>query len=260
MRKNILSDLIITKVFSVSTMYTQAGYFNQRKDRPRWAIIIKYEGETEYISNGISYLSNIGHAVILPRACSYEWRCLRGGHYAVIEFDSPLSYDVIIVFPIKNGQKLLEAIKRLEAKRTHADELTQLESIKDTYNILFMLIRAESKKYLPSQKKEKIDPALDYIAEHYTESIRNDELARITGLSTVYFRRLFSEVVGQPPIDYISSVRINKAKEMLESDFSSITDVAAALGYRNIYDFSRTFKKQVGLSPRAFKESIDSGN
>ncbi len=257
MSRSILSDLIITKICSVSTMYTNAGAVNARRDRPRWAILLKYEGETEYTDGEQYYISNIEHAVILPRSCSYEWRCIKGGHYSVIELESPLACTEIMTFPLKNGHKVLEAIKRLEAKRTRRGELCELESIKDTYDILFMLLRSEPKKYQPAEKLKRIAPALDHIAQHYNESIRNDELAQLTGLSTVYFRKLFTELVGQSPIDYISSVRIRKAKEMLESDFSSITDIAASLGYPNIYDFSRAFKKHVGVSPKAYKADAE---
>lgn len=51
------------------------------------------------------------------------------------------------------------------------------------------------------------------------------------------------------PITCVHTLRIKKAEEMLQSDFGSITDIAQSLGYLNIYDFSRTFKKYTGLSP-----------
>ena len=92
------------------------------------------------------------------------------------------------------------------------------------------------------------------MTQNYNIKIRNDELAALTGVSTVYFRKLFTEVMGQSPIDYIQSLRIQKAKEMLQSDYGSITDVASALGYQSIYDFSRAFKKRVGMSPIQYKK------
>ena len=50
MHKNILSNLIITKVYSATTMYNEIGAKANRTDRPCWAILIKYEGETLYDS------------------------------------------------------------------------------------------------------------------------------------------------------------------------------------------------------------------
>ena len=58
--------------------------------------------------------------------------------------------------------------------------------------------------------------------------------------------------MGTSPISYVHELRIKKAKEMLKSDYGSITDIAQSLGYLNIYDFSRTFKKYVGISPSKY--------
>lgn len=50
------------------------------------------------------------------------------------------------------------------------------------------------------------------------------------------------------PIRYIRTMKMNKVKDMLESEFSSVTDIACAPGYNDVYEFSRDFKKQVGVS------------
>lgn len=219
-----------------------------------WAIIIKYEGETVYTSNGIEYLSNLSHIIILPKGCSYEWTCVKEGHYSVIEFDSPTSYDKIISFRVAGAEKLLKSIKRLEIEKNLKKEFFHLEATKEIYSIIIELLRTQSHKYIPSSKQNKISPALEYIALNYTQRTSNDTLAKLCGLSTVYFRKLFFEVIGMPPSEYINTLKIEKAKEILKSDYGSISDIASELGYLNIYDFSRAFKKAVGVSPKKFKD------
>lgn len=254
MDTEILSHLVITEVCSVSTMYTPENLRMKRKNRPHWAIVLKYEGETIYYANGQHWRSDANHMVILPKGCSYEWQCVRAGHFSIIEFDSEPTSTELFGMPVKNSEQMLRLFRDLEYKRTLKKPLIELESIMDTYFILLRLVQAQSPGYLPTQKQKKIEPALDYIAKHYSSKIKNDELAALTGLSTVYFRKLFVEVMGQPPISYIQMLRIQKAKEMLQSDYSSISDIALALGYQNIYDFSRSFKKQVGLSPGQYRK------
>ena len=90
MNLEILSDLIITKVYSATTMYTEANTKNQRNNRQNWAIVIKYEGETIYTAKGKTYLSDINNIAILPKGCSYEWCCTHSGHFLIIEFESEL--------------------------------------------------------------------------------------------------------------------------------------------------------------------------
>ena len=95
----------------------------------------------------------------------------------------------------------------------------------------------------------------------YNKNIKNDVLANLCNLSTVYFRKLFTEIMGASPISYVHELRIKKAKEMLRSDYGNIKDIAESLGYLNIYDFSRTFKKYKGVSPREFcRESLKGDN
>ncbi len=252
MNLEILSDLIITKVYSATTMYTEKNAKTKRNNRQNWAIVIKYEGETLYDTGRKIYLSNINNLVILPKGCSYEWCCTNSGHYSIIEFESKLTCNDIFVFPVKNSEKILKLFKELEYKRTLRKSMCEAESIRDTYSIILMLTQAVPEKYLPIEKRNKISPALDYIAKNYNTDIKNDDLAQITGLSTVYFRKLFTDIIGISPINYIHELRIKKAKEMLKSDYGSITDIAQSLGYLNIYDFSRAFKKYVGVAPSKY--------
>ncbi|MBQ4528493.1 MAG: helix-turn-helix transcriptional regulator [Clostridia bacterium] len=252
MNLSILSDLIITKVYSATTMYTVKNTKTKRNNRPCWAIVIKYEGETIYTVKNKDYLSDINNFVILPKGCSYDWHCTKSGHFSIIEFESEPVFDDIIALHVKNSEKYLKVFKELEYKRTLKKQMYEIESIRDTYSILLMLIQSVNTKYLPAEKINKIDPALDYIAKNYNHNIKNDVLANLCNLSTVYFRKLFTKTMGTSPIAYVHELRIKKAKEMLKSDYSSITDIAQSLGYLNIYDFSRAFKKYTGISPSKF--------
>lgn len=252
MNSEVLSNLIINKVYSATTMYTEKNTKTKRNNRPCWAIVVKYEGETIYVSQGNSYLSDINNLVILPKGCSYEWYCTHSGHYSIIEFESELVCNEIFTFPVKNSEKLLKLFKELEYKRTLKKPMYEPESIRDAYSILLMLIQFAQKKYLPAKKADKISPALEYIAKNFNKNIKNDVLANLCNMSTVYFRKLFTEIMGTSPISYVHELRIKKAKEMLKSDHGSITDIAQSLGYLNIYDFSRAFKKHTGISPSKY--------
>ena len=249
MEKDFLTDLFITKIHSVTTMYNETGSRSKRTYRPYCAIVIKYSGETEYTCRDGKYISNKNNMVILPKGSAYEWTCTKSGYYSIIEFDCNKTLYKILSFPISNSDKILKIFKDLEYKRTLREPLYELECIRGTYDIILKLLQASQRAYQPASKQRKIQPAVDYIALNYNQNITNDELAALTSLSTVYFRKLFTEIYEMSPITYIHTLRIKKAEEMLQSDYGSITDIAQSLGYLNIYDFSRTFKKYTGLSP-----------
>ncbi len=233
-------------------MYNEKGATAKRKKRPNWAVLIRYEGETVYKQGNRRIASNINNPVVLPKGCEYEWICTHSGHYVIIEFQSDLVNSDIYSFNIKHPEKILNIIKKMENKRLLKKDFYKMESISETYRIILKLIKQSNLFYVPPSKKQVLIPVIEYIAENYTQKIKNDTLSSIAGLSTVYFRRLFKEVYGISPIEYIKELKIKKAKEMLRSDYGSISDIALSLGYQNIYDFSRDFKKHTGISPSKY--------
>ena len=252
MNVNILSDLIINKVYHANTIFTEQNIKTHKINRPYWAILLKYEGETVYTCNGKEYVSDAHHPVILAKGSNYDWVCTKSGHYTIIEFDCNLEYNGIFSFTLKDSEKFLRVLKETEFVCTAKVPTYKMQSIKNTYSLILSLIQEDHNKYIPGEKQKKIAPALEFIASDVSARISNEQLADLCGMSTVYFRKIFTEVTGVSPIAYVRNLRIKKAREMLRSDYGSITDIAFSLGYNNIYDFSRDFKKHTGVPPTKY--------
>jgi len=254
---SFLTDLIVTKVTLTSVIYGEkrSSSPNFCQDRKRWAIIIKYEGETEYISHDRTYLSNFQNIPLLPAGCAYRWTCKKAGHYAVIEFECNKKLPEIFSFPVTDGEKILRIFRDLDYYRTGADPLADIKCIHGVYEILLILTKGWQKNYTSSSHRQVLQKAVDYMISNYYMPICNDQLAEMTGFSTVYFRQLFHKTYGISPIMYLQNIRLQKAKELLKSDYDSISEIAHSLGYSSIYDFSRAFKKQTGMSPSQYAKS-----
>ena len=250
---DILSDLAVTRVHSVLNIYTAPGKSMERKNRERWAILYKYEGETVYQCEGKTLISNSENAVILAADSSYVWRCLAGGHYYAFEFEATTNCKQIFSFPLNGeGEKLLRLLRDAEQKHNLRAPGYQLEQIRAAYSMLLLLLGTQRKAYADASQRQKIAPALDYISKNYNAAIKNDTLAALCGISTVYFRKLFLRITGTSPITYIHNLRIAKAKKMLQSDYDTLGEIAVSLGYPDIYTFSKAFKRQTGLSPTQY--------
>ena len=249
---DVLSEITINNIRSVTNIYSEKGANASRMNRAHWAIILKYEGETEYISCGKRYISNMDNPVILPMGCSYTWKCIKPGHFYTMEFESSLSCSGVLSFSVKDGKRLLSIFKEIEYKMLLKQNFCKPECMAAAYTIIAHLEKSLVKKYVPGNKQNKLSAAIEYIVKNYNTKITNDFLASLAGCSTVYFRKLFYEVCGTSPIKYITDLRISKAKEMLSSDYSSIGNIALTLGYSNIYDFSRAFKAYTGVSPTEY--------
>lgn len=88
-----------------------------------------------------------------------------------------------------------------------------------------------------------------YIDENYMYKLSIDDIAGISGYSRTHFNRLFLQQYGMTAINYITLVRINRAKSMLNSDMFCLKEIAQSCGFSNEYYFCRVFKRVVGCSP-----------
>ncbi|WP_181397696.1 AraC family transcriptional regulator [Gracilibacillus dipsosauri] len=98
---------------------------------------------------------------------------------------------------------------------------------------------------LPQQRIQRVK---DYIHECYDEDITLSTLARISGLSEFQFSRTFSKQCGISPHVYLSQIRMEKAKKLLDNGIT-IAEVAVAVGFVDQSHFSRRFKKIFGITP-----------
>lgn len=107
----------------------------------------------------------------------------------------------------------------------------------------------------PKQERRAVQKACRYIYDHVTEGITLTELAEHVWLSRYYLLRVFREEVGMPPYAYLESVRINKAKQLLEAGLSP-TKVAIELGFSDQSHFTNRFKRYTGITPGRYLNEI----
>ena len=83
-----------------------------------------------------------------------------------------------------------------------------------------------------------------------------DAVAREVGISPRHFKRRFKAATGDLPSKYLQRVRIEAAKERLETSRDSIETITWAVGYRDVSSFSRLFKQYTDISPRAYRDKF----
>ena len=227
----------------------------QRVNRERNAIVIKTAGKTVYSSNGKDYISDSGHITILSKASSYSWTCFEKGECLMIEFESDpdCAFPDLQSFKVPGQPEFISIFNELELLWTFKSPAYYLKCIAGIYNILAKLEESKLVDYRFTEKYNIIKPSLQYLEEHYSDpALCNDKLAQISGISTVYFRKIFSGLYHASPMRYIQNIRIEKAKDLLLCEYCSITETAEVVGFSNIYHFSKTFKKATGYTPSEF--------
>jgi len=110
-----------------------------------------------------------------------------------------------------------------------------------------------------NNKKEKksidlMDQARTYIKENYNKEITLDDVSKKIAISPYYFSKLFKKTEGNNFIDYLTNLRLTKAKELLLGGGLSMKEISREVGYSDPNYFSRTFKKNVGVPPTEYRE------
>jgi YesN/AraC family two-component response regulator len=95
--------------------------------------------------------------------------------------------------------------------------------------------------------------AMGYMHEHYAEEITRGELAASLSINERYLTRCFRDETGLTPFAYLTRYRIKQARDLLDTTKLSITDIAQMTGFADSSHFSRTFQKEVGVAPRAYR-------
>ncbi len=105
-----------------------------------------------------------------------------------------------------------------------------------------------------NRENRLIQTAKTYIADHYNENLRLEDVAEQIYLAPSYFGVLFKKETGESFSSYLTLVRMEKAKELLHDTRYNIAEVAAAVGYTDKRYFSRLFKEQVGVTPKEYRK------
>jgi AraC family transcriptional regulator len=94
-----------------------------------------------------------------------------------------------------------------------------------------------------------------WIDRHAHETLALAAIARAAGLSVFHFLRLFAQVLGVTPHQYLIRARMRRAARLLATDSRSITNVAFDVGFGDVSNFVRTFSRAAGVSPRVFRRA-----
>jgi AraC-like DNA-binding protein len=124
--------------------------------------------------------------------------------------------------------------------------------------ILLDLLRQSNIKAKRLQKSNMrdfyIQEAISYIENHFHENISVETIADFCGLNRSYFGKIFKQVIGKTPQDFLLEYRMTKATELLKLTDLSVKDVGCAVSYENQFHFSRAFKNVHGVSPYEWKK------
>ena len=103
-------------------------------------------------------------------------------------------------------------------------------------------------------EKKPVRAAKQYIQQHYMQPISLEEVADFVGFNASYFSTLFKKESGKNFLEYLSEVRMNRAKELLRQTNLTVANICSQVGYNDLKHFTQSFKKATGLKPNEFRK------
>ena len=107
-----------------------------------------------------------------------------------------------------------------------------------------------------NNKFKRLSFGRDYIADNYLEAFSLTEAANNSCMSSFHFLRTFKETYGETPNEFLISLRIKKAKQLLITENYSVSEVCERVGYSSLGSFSSLFLKHVGVSPTSYRRTL----
>jgi YesN/AraC family two-component response regulator len=141
----------------------------------------------------------------------------------------------------------------------HAKELHEIESLDEMNTWITGIIN----EYIQcvneghnGQILRSVQEVLQFIEDHFYKDIGLEMIAEKVDLSPNYLSAIFKQTTGSSFIDYVTELRMKKAKENLRDLNVSVYEIAEVIGYSSSQYFSRVFKKHTGMTPSAYRNSI----
>ena len=156
---------------------------------------------------------------------------------------------------LKTEELMLEMYREYSHKKKYYEIIMQSDLLRLLANVAREFEEQEDTKNreLFSKYREAVSAAIRYIDENYNRNIYLDDVCKIAMMSQAYFSYLFKQITGNTFVEYVNSLRIGKAMEMLKGSSISITDICFTTGFNDAAYFNKVFRKETGLSPRQYR-------
>ena len=230
-----------------------------------------------YISEGKGYFQfgddtleiSKGNLVVFlpgqPQCYNYKWEdgtelyWIHFTGYAIKEFMEELGIWYKQVLYIGDNKECIELFKKI----TYELQLKRHQFIHYASAYLIEMLSSISRKQSEFDIEsnititDDIKKAILYMHAYYNKDVYVNELAKECNLSLFRFIHKFKASTGITPLQYLTKIRIDAAKDLLSNSSLSVSEVSSIIGYEDPLYFSKVFKSVTGISPRVFKNNLD---
>lgn len=131
-----------------------------------------------------------------------------------------------------------------------------LEVLIETYRSYVLFMTQNMSSSVMPKSYRKVQKLLSYLNTSYADKITSQEIEGKAQCNFDYINRIFKQLTHKTIFAYLNNVRINHAKELISTTSMNLTEIAQAVGFSDLYYFSKVFKKATGVSPSTFAKGV----
>ena len=239
-----MRHFVITKNMTPFYIHDPKGRKQEFLRRRFSGFIITVKGKIRFTYPGGELIAQAGQPVFLPYGLHYINECLEDAESYVFNFQTMQTYEPMQFSPVSDtfAAETYERIcENALAPSLHSD-LAMMEAM-----------YALTQKLLTTCDEPEVHPVIEaairYMRKHYHRAdLSVCEIARRCNISEVYLRRLFAHELNMSPFRKLSELRMQRAK-LLIAEKRPLKEIAVSVGYADVYQFSRAFKRHFGYPP-----------
>jgi len=157
---------------------------------------------------------------------------------------------------IRTGKPVLHRVERHPADRSMQTVITNVYPLRNHAGKVVGTARAyflAPDTDAPLSRYGRIRSVATYVEAHYDEAITIPQMVEMTGLSETVFKQTFAKVFSMTPGHYLTTIRLNAVRHMLETTDKLLSEIAAETGFFDQSHLSRTFKRERGMTPGEYR-------
>ncbi|BFT69191.1 helix-turn-helix domain-containing protein [Paenibacillus sp. P36] len=158
----------------------------------------------------------------------------------------------IDVMPLSRLVDLLEQIAHRATDALREEYVERCKQQIYLQELLVLLMENVQTMLSLTDATSAVQQTINYLDHNYREEITVELLSRMSGVGRWKYSDLFQSLIGKKPLEYLTEVRINRAKELLLQTDDPLREIARLVGFKDEYYFSRKFRHEMGMTPKQY--------
>jgi AraC-like DNA-binding protein len=264
---------VIDRVGVYLTTFVSGSTFTMGDTASKYMrLLFVKSGKASYCINGKSYHVSEGQIVALSKGRKTLFEPLKGEKFFVFCFLFSDKLQILtddfadVVFsdpcPVRIPNEYLHQLTRVcrgflgeqGAELAYSDFIIR----NGAFVILIQIYRVKKGIFKSDIKLtgiERVEKVLNYVKFHYYDDLKLEQAAAMSELSVRHFSTLCRRLTNKSFIGYLTEIRVQKAKELLENTNDPVTSIAFFVGFQELSSFYRSFKKQYSVNPMHFRKN-----